>query len=84
MAGKRFVRGVSRGARRETTWRAIPLTSTTLTAAGGTLINSLDAVELAKRPFTIVRVHLEVTLKSDQFTATEQYLAAIGMCVVSS
>jgi len=73
-----------RGSGRLTTWRAIPLTRTTLTATGGTIINSLDSVELAKRPFTIIRVHLEVMIELDQLVTSEQYLTAIGMCVVSS
>jgi len=73
-----------RGSRRETTWRAVPVTVTNLAASGGTILNSLDSVELQKRPFTIVRTHLECYIVSDQLIADEIQLGAIGMAVVSS
>ena len=85
MAVSRTVRPVtfSRGKRRATSWREVQPTVTTVTGAGGTILASLDAEELAKRPFTIVRTHLVWSLQSDQLGASEQYGGALGFAVVS-
>ena len=77
-------RGVRRGGeRRFATWFSIDATSTNHSAAGGTILNTMTAVELAKRPFTVVRTHLELQIQSDQTAASELQLGAIGLCVVS-
>ncbi len=73
----------SRTQKRATTWLDVPITSTNFTGIGGTLLVSLTALELAKRPFTIVRAHLEMQLSSDQAVASEIMLGAIGFAVVS-
>ncbi len=44
---------------------------------------SLTAAELAFRPFTIVRTHLEILQQSDQLAVSEFMAAALGICVVS-
>ena len=82
MAGKRFVRGVNRGARRQTTWLDVPVQVSTLSAASQ-LILSLTAEELAKRPFTVIRTRLTVSVQSDQSAGSETGISAIGLCVVS-
>jgi len=75
------VRG--RSPRRLNTWREIAATSTAETVPGGTILNSLDATELAKRPFTIIRTHLLIHISTDQFVASELQIGAVGICVVS-
>ena len=69
------------GTRRETTWFSIAITNQ---AVNNTAVFALqlNAAALAKRPFTVVRFHLGVQIRSDQ-SATEQQLGAIGGCVVS-
>jgi len=44
----------------------------------------MTAVELAKRPFTIIRTRLVVHISSDQLAVDELQVAALGVCVVSS
>ncbi len=84
MAGRaRTVVRSRTGQRRAMSWREIQATSATLTAVGGTITHSLDAVELAKRPFTIIRTHLVVSIISDQVAADEAQFGAFGMAVVS-
>ena len=69
--------------RRLTSWLEIAPSATTVTGAGGTLLASLTTAEKAKRPFTIIRTHLVLTLYSDQVAASEFYGGAVGMAVVS-
>jgi len=76
-------RMVSRGARRSTTWFFQAATQTTFTAAGGTILTSMNAAALAKRPFTIERTHLMVHITSDQLAADELQWGALGLAVVS-
>ena len=73
----------SRAPRRATSWLDLPAAVTILTSGGGTIVLSLTAAELAKRPFTIVRTHIELLFSSDQLTADEGQIGAVGMCVVS-
>ena len=81
---RRFHRSVVRsGPRRSTSWFSLPPVCSTVTGEGGTLLYSLTAAELAMRPFTIVRTHLEVVITSDQVAADEAQVAGIGGCVVS-
>jgi len=72
----------SGGSKRATSWFDISITSTGVDNSS-VLVNSLTALELARRPFTVVRTYLEILQLSDQAVATEQMHAAIGMCVVS-
>jgi len=75
-------RGV-RSARRETEWIGITWTGNALTSLGGTLFSSFNAAALALRPFTVVRLHLDVFLRSDQTASTEDFFGAIGVAIVS-
>ncbi len=59
------------------------LSDSIATGGGTNLISSLNAAALAQRPFTVVRTHLFVSLTSDQVSATEDQIGAIGMAVVS-
>jgi len=80
----RNFRGPQRvGAKRLSSWFEFSTGSTTMTAAGGTLIASLNAAGLAMRPFTVVRTHVELALLSDQSGANELQVAAFGFAVVS-
>ena len=80
MARKRFVR--SPAPRRLTTWGFLVPTTVALSASGANLVLSLNAAALALRPFTIVRTHLELALRSDQSAAIEIQSIAYGMAVV--
>ncbi len=71
------------GSRRLTSWFFIGPLSATLTAAGGTLLSSLNAAALALRPFTIVRTYIDLIVRSDQSAAVEFQGGAIGVAVVS-
>ncbi len=84
MARRRdFVRGaVAIGKRRETTWFQF-LPAEVTVASGANLIFSLNAAALALRPFTIVRSHFMISLKSDQSAAIERQEGAVGLAVVS-
>ena len=79
----RRLRGNFKGSRRETSWFEIDGLTTVFTATGGTLLESLTTEEKRRRPFTIVRTHLEVLIRSDQLAADELQVGAIGMAVVS-
>ncbi len=83
MAFRRRVPMRRSGNRRETSWFGIALTITSLGDSGTSLLAALNALGLAKRPFTIVRTYLEVMVTSDQITSTETGVGAIGMAVVS-
>ncbi len=80
---RRHVGRARGGPRREFSWFEIEPVSAVLTVAGGTIFNSMSAVELARRPFTIMRTHLTCWIESDQSAASEKQLAAIGLAVVS-
>jgi len=82
MAGHRFTRGVTRGARRETSWFDIPLVVAGLDG-NAVLAATLTVPEAAKRPFTIIRTHVQVMVHTDQQIASESWAAGFGLCVVS-
>ncbi len=70
--------------RRETTWLDLIPTQATLPSAGSaSLLFTLSTLELAMRPFTVVRTHLEIALFSDQAAAIEVQRAGVGIAVVS-
>jgi len=82
--GRRFTRGRGRlGSPRLTAWAGIGLGATTLTSTGGTILNSLGTAALALRLFTVIRIHMEVLMVSDQEIASEVQVAGIGAAVVS-
>ena len=81
---RRFTRGRGRlGSPRETSWLSIDFDEQVLGAPGTAITHTMTAEELAKRPFTVIRTHLEVMLLSDQTSASEDQLVAVGLCVVS-
>ena len=80
MARRPFVRG---GQRRATSWIDIPIQPVALGAGGAAITHTMTAIELAKRPITVIRTHLELLFQSDQLSATETQLGAVGLCVVS-
>ncbi len=85
MAGR--TRGFSRGRgviskARISDWFSITPVATAVDNSA-TLVASLSVSALAQRPFTLVRTHLEVQIISDQLSADENQVAAVGMCVVS-
>ena len=71
--------------RRETEWFGGGFSVDTLLAASATavLTASLNAAALALRPFTVVRTHAFLLVRSDQSAATESWIGNYGMCVVS-
>ena len=70
--------------KRRTTWIFLQPTEFTLAAATSTTLAFLaNAALLAFRPFTVVRTHLEVMLRSDQAAAIETQGVGIGQAVVS-
>jgi len=81
--GRQVVVRGQRAPRRSTLWIDIGAGSSTQTAAGGVITNSLNAGALLLRPFTIVRTHMEMYFFSDQVIASESISAAIGGAVVS-
>ena len=74
---------VRSGPKRTTTWFGFNPTVQALTAAGGTIIFSLNAAALALQPFTVVRSLFELYITSDQEAASEDQLAGFGIAVVS-
>jgi len=70
------------GKRRETSWFSIGLVQSSNAGTGSSLLAVLNAAALAKRPFTVVRVHMTVQVRTDNI-ASETQIAAIGMAVVS-
>jgi len=80
---RQFTRGRGRlGSQRKTSWFPIDRATTALDNSS-VLIASLTVGEQAKRPFTIIRTHLEILMVSDQVAAAEVQNGAVGMCVVS-
>ena len=81
---RQFVRGAAAISKaRKTTWFDIPPQSTALGGNVVFLAASMVAEELAKRPFTIVRTHLELMIVSDQLAASETQIVGVGIAVVS-
>ena len=70
-------------AKRLTTWFELKPVETTITEATAALVATFTTAELALRPFTIVRTHLELWLRSDQAAAIERQHCGIGLAVVS-
>ena len=81
-------RGFVRGAaairdKRETLWIAQSFIATVVASNSAVLISTLDAAELAFRPFTILRTRGILHMSSDQQVAGETYGVSFGMAVVS-
>jgi len=82
MAHPRRFRG-GHGARRATSWLDVEPTSVTVDTSISVISHSLNALEQAKRPFTVVRSHLHLHIRSDQLAADEPQFGAVGICVIS-
>ena len=66
MARKHFPRTARSSPKRLTDWLFVDFTGTTLVTGGdATLILLLNALALAMRPFTVIRMHLEYMVRSD-------------------
>ena len=69
---------------RESAWVAVAPTTTTITAAGtSVLFTGFSAATLGLRPFTVVRTRGTMAIRSDQAVATEVFQASLGFAVVS-
>ncbi len=70
--------------RRESQWLFWDTSETTLAGAPtAVLTNSLNAIALAFRPFTVVRARLFLQIRSDIATGGETFGVSMGFCVVS-
>ena len=84
MAGRKHFGAPRRsGPRRLSTWIDLAPSEDSLGGNVGFFTASLNAVALAFRPFTIVRTHLEIAVRSDQAAAIERQITAVGLAVVS-
>ncbi len=82
MAHRRSSRFI-RPAPRTKMWIGSGVGVTTLTASTKALISTLSAGALLLRPFTILRVHMDILYASDQDTATETPRGSYGKIVVT-
>ncbi len=74
----------ARGRKREMQWLGgIVVDRATVAANSKVQSLVLSATGLALRPFTIIRMHMEVEWRSDQVAATEGPHGALGWAVVS-
>ena len=64
-------------------WLTISVNNQAIAANTIALLSQLNAVALALRPFTIVRTHLDLFVRSDQSAAVEDPFGAFGAIVVS-
>ncbi len=81
-----MARGHSRFVRpapRTKMWIGAGVGSTTLSSASKHFVAQLSAGALLLRPFTILRTHILVNLRTDQLTATENLIASYGHIVVT-
>ena len=69
--------------KRLTSWFQFFPANAALVSGGGTIFFSLNAAALALRPFTVVRTHLTMHVRSDQLGANEFQAVALGIAVVS-
>ncbi len=84
MGHRAFRRGAAAiSAKRQTSWFELQPQRNSFSSAGGTILFSLTAAELALRPFTVVRTRLLVSIESDQLIADEIQIGALGLAVVS-
>ena len=77
--GARFVRP----APRTKIWIGLGVGQTSIAGNTKALIGVLSAGALALRPFTILRSHLSIHVRSDQITAIETPFGAYGQMVVT-
>ncbi len=80
---RRFSRApLVRGSKRQIVWLELQPSQTTI-MSGAVLLASLNALELAMRPFTVLRTLVHLRVDSDQLVADEAQFGAIGMCIVT-
>jgi len=85
MAHRRNARGrIGQRSDRQPVWFFIRV-STTAVAGGSTavLLSTFNAAALLLRPFTIIRTHLLLQMSTDQSIASELFVGAYGMQVVT-
>jgi len=70
-------------AKRGNVWIGVDISATVVGAGTKVLLGIYNAAALALRPFTVVRTRLIVHWSTDQFSATEKPVGAMGMIVVS-
>jgi len=68
---------------RKSLWLEFQPAETTIAGVGQTLVFSLNAAALALEPFTIIRTHFSVMVRSDQSAAVERQMGGFGIAVVS-
>ena len=84
MARRLDHRGAARiSQKRLTSWFEFFPANAALVAGGGTIFFSLNAAALALRPFTVVRSHFLMHIRSDQLGANEFQAVALGIAIVS-
>ncbi len=76
----RFIRPAARTKQ----WIGAGIGGETLAASSQTLSAVLSAGALLLRPFTVLRTHMLLTVRSDQQAAIENIIASFGMIVVTS
>ena len=78
---RRFTQRPRSGPKRSMVWLNVSLGRQVAIALNDFLLGSLNAAALALRPFTVVRTHLVVGINSDQTSASEDPLGAVGFIV---
>jgi len=79
---RRMIRGRSRSVR-EMIWAGTQFNEASIAANSVVLLTVLNAAALAFRPFTIIRTHMLVSWATDQTSASEETLGALGKIIVS-
>ena len=75
---------VARGVpRRQTAWIGFTPATNTIATAVKVVLGTLNAAALALRPFTLIRTHIGLYLRSDQAAADELQSGAFGVCIVN-
>ena len=82
MARKLRSRGFQRRPGR-TSWAFLAPTSTSIETSTAVLIAQSNAALDAKRPFTVLRTHILVSIATNQLIADESQFGAFGVCVVT-
>ena len=77
--GRRFVRPQPR----TKMWIGAGVGSESVAGNSKVLSSSLSAAALLLRPFTVLRTHLMLHVRSDQFTAIETTIASYGQMIVT-
>ena len=76
-------RSFTRPAPRTKMWIGSGVGDTTVAAGATVLVSTFSAGALALRPFTILRTHMLLTIRSDQTGADETLIGSYGELVVT-